>query len=32
MIAFVSGTVEALEENAVIINTGAIGYRIYMGF
>ncbi len=30
MIAFVNGTVEALEENAVIIDTGAIGYRVYM--
>ncbi len=30
MIAFVNGTVEALEENAVIIDTGSIGYRIYM--
>ncbi len=30
MIAFISGTVEALEENAVIIDTGAIGYRVYM--
>lgn len=30
MIAFINGTVEALEENAVIIDTGAIGYRVYM--
>ncbi len=30
MIAFVSGKVEALEENAVIIDTGSIGYRVYM--
>jgi len=30
VIAFINGTVEALEENAVIIDTGAIGYRVYM--
>lgn len=30
MIAFINGTVEALEENAVIIDTGSIGYRVYM--
>lgn len=30
MIAFINGTVEALEENAAIIDTGAIGYRVYM--
>ncbi len=30
MIAFINGKVEALEENAVIIDTGAIGYRVYM--
>ncbi|MBE7036533.1 MAG: Holliday junction branch migration protein RuvA [Ruminococcaceae bacterium] len=30
MIAFVNGTVEVIEENAVVIDTGAIGYRVYM--
>ncbi len=30
MIAFISGTVAELEENAVIIDTGSIGYRVYM--
>ncbi len=30
MIAFVSGTVEHIEENAAIINTGAIGFRVFM--
>ncbi len=30
MIAFISGTVEALEENAAIIDTGSIGYRVFM--
>ncbi len=30
MIAFVNGTVEAIEENAVIMDTGAIGYRVFM--
>ncbi len=30
MIAFVSGTVSALEENAAIIDAGGIGYRVYM--
>ncbi len=30
MIAFVSGTVAAIEENAAIIDTGAVGYRVFM--
>ncbi len=30
MIAFLSGTVEHIEESAVIIDTGAIGYRVFM--
>lgn len=30
MIAFINGTVEVIEENAVVIDTGAIGYRVYM--
>lgn len=30
MIAFVNGTVEVIEENAVVIDTGHIGYRVYM--
>ena len=30
MIAFVSGTVEAIEENAVILDTGAMGFRVFM--
>ena len=30
MIAFLSGTVDALEENAAIIDTGAVGYRVFM--
>lgn len=30
MIAFISGTVASLEENAAVIDTGAIGYRVYM--
>ncbi len=30
MIAFISGTVAAIEENAAIIDTGAMGYRVYM--
>lgn len=30
MIAFVSGTVCAVEENAAIIDAGGIGYRVYM--
>ncbi|MBE7035433.1 MAG: Holliday junction branch migration protein RuvA [Ruminococcaceae bacterium] len=30
MIAFISGTVAAIEDNAAIIDTGAVGYRVYM--
>ena len=30
MIAFVEGTVEYIEENAVVINTGGFGSRIFM--
>ncbi|MBE7048931.1 MAG: Holliday junction branch migration protein RuvA [Ruminococcaceae bacterium] len=30
MIAFISGTVEAIEENAAIIDTGAFGCRVFM--
>ncbi|MBE7010159.1 MAG: Holliday junction branch migration protein RuvA [Ruminococcaceae bacterium] len=30
MIAFVNGTVEAIEENAVIIDSGSLGFRVYM--
>ncbi len=30
MIAFVNGTVAAIEENAAIIDTGSMGYRVYM--
>ncbi len=30
MIAFVNGTVEVIEENAAVIDTGSIGYRVYM--
>ena len=30
MIAFVSGMVDAIEENAVIIDTGYVGYRVFM--
>lgn len=30
MIAFVSGTVDAIEENAVIIDAGSVGYRVFM--
>ncbi len=30
MIAFVNGTVSELEENAAIIDTGSVGYRVYM--
>ena len=30
MIAFINGTVEVLEENAVVIDTGSVGYRVYM--
>ena len=30
MIAFISGTVAAIEENAAIIDTGAVGYRVFM--
>lgn len=30
MIAFVSGTVAAITENAAIIDTGAVGYRVFM--
>lgn len=30
MIAFVNGTVSSLEENAAVIDTGAIGYRVFM--
>lgn len=30
MIAFISGTVESIEENAAVIDTGSLGYRVYM--
>ncbi len=30
MIAFVNGTVDAITENAVILDTGSLGYRIFM--
>ena len=30
MIAFISGTVDAIEENAAVIDTGSIGYRVFM--
>ena len=30
MIAFVSGTVEAIEENAAVIDSGTLGFRVFM--
>lgn len=30
MIAFVSGTVEAIEESAAVIDAGAVGFRVFM--
>lgn len=30
MIAFVNGTVEAIEENAAVIDTGSLGFRVFM--
>ena len=30
MIAFISGTVAAITENAAIIDTGAVGYQVFM--
>lgn len=30
MIAFISGTVAAIEENAAVIDTGSLGCRVYM--
>ena len=30
MIAMVSGTVEYVDENSVVVDTGGVGYRVYM--
>lgn len=30
MIAFINGTVEHIEENAAVIDTGAVGFRVFM--